>query len=349
VTGPLNAHEWEAAAAASLPGPAAGYLLGGAEDERTLRRNRAALERLALRPRVLTGTSQPDLSAVVLGTASTMPILVAPIGHQRLFHADGELATARAAAAAGTIFALSTMANASVEEVAAVAGPRWFQLYARRDRGHRRELVARAEAAGYSAILLTVDVSVLGRRERDVRSGFALPEWLPVPNFVSERDGELTLTQTTGMLEPALSFADLEEVCGWTTLPVAVKGVLHPADALLCADHGAAAVVVSNHGGRQLDGAIASIEALPAITDEAGDRLEVLLDSGIRRGSEVLAALALGARAVFLGRPLMYGLAVAGEEGVATVLEQVRAELAGAMHLAGCPAVDRIPRDLVTL
>ena len=347
--GALNADDWEALAAACLPADACGYLLGGAGDERTLRRNREAFERIALRPRILTGTGDPDLAVTVLATSSSMPILVAPVGHQRVFHPDGEMAAARAAAGAGTIFALSTMANASIEEIAAATpgAPRWFQLYARRDRGHRRELVQRAEAAGHTAILLTVDVSVLGRRERDLRSGFRLPPSLPVPNFLGARDGPLTLIDTTGMLEPALSLSDLEELCGWTQLPVVVKGVLHPADAVLCADHGAAGVVVSNHGGRQFDGAIAAIEALPAVVEAAGDRVEVLLDSGIRRGVDALAALALGARAVMIGRPLMCALAVAGEEGVAAVLGQLRAELAGSMQLAGCATVGAITPDLL--
>jgi 4-hydroxymandelate oxidase len=347
VTAPLNAQEWEAAAAASLPDAAAAYLFGGAEDERTMRRNREAFERIVLRPRILGGFAEATLATTVLGTETTMPILVAPVGHQRLFHGDGELGTARAAAAAGTVFALSTMANATIEEVAELDGPRWFQLYALHDRGHRRELVARAEAAGYSAILLTVDVQSLGHRERDLRAGFSLPEWLEMPLLVRSREGDLTLHQTSAMLDAALSFADLEEVCGWTSLPVAVKGVLRPDDAVLCAEHGAAGVVVSNHGGRQLDGAIASIEALPAIADEAGDDLEVLLDSGVRRGVDVVAALALGARAVLVGRPVISALAMDGEEAVAALLAQLRAELAGAMHLAGCADVAAVPRDLL--
>jgi isopentenyl diphosphate isomerase/L-lactate dehydrogenase-like FMN-dependent dehydrogenase len=347
VTAPLNAHEWEAAAAASLPDASAAYLFGGAEDERTLRSNREAFERIGVRPRILAGFSAADLRTTVLGTESSMPILVAPVGHQRLFHADGEVGTARAAAAAGTIFALSTMANATIEEVAEVGGPRWFQLYALQDRGHRRELVARAEAAGYTAVVLTVDVQSLGHRERDLRAGFHLPEWLEMPLLVRSREGDLTLHQTSAMLDPALSYADLEEVCGWTSLPAVVKGVLRPDDAVRCAEHGAAGIVVSNHGGRQLDGAIASVDALPAIADEAGDDLEVLLDSGVRRGVDVLAALALGARAVLVGRPVISALAMDGEDGVAAVLAQLRDELSLAMHLSGCRDVADISRDLI--
>jgi 4-hydroxymandelate oxidase len=347
VTAPLNAHEWETAAAAGLPDGTAAYLLGGAEDERCLRRNRDAFERLALRPRVLGGIESPDLSTVVLGTECSMPVLIAPIGHQRLFHADGELATARAAAAAGTVFALSTVSNVSVEEATEAGGAQWFQLYALRDRGQRRDLVTRAEAAGYTAVMVTVDVMTLGRRERDLRTGFVLPAWLPVPNVFGEGHDEVTLNETSSRFDPALTFADIEEICGWTSLPVVVKGVLRADDAVRCAEHGASGIVVSNHGGRQLDGAIATIEALPAIADEAGDQLEILLDSGVRRGSDVLGALALGASAVLLGRPAMYGLCIDGEEGVAEVLRQIRDELAIAMHLTGCAGVGHVTRDLI--
>lgn len=345
----LSVHDWQRDAAAVLDEGTLGYLEGGAGDERALRESVAAFARLRFVPRMLAGNAEPDLAVTAVGTRLALPVIVAPVGHQRQFHPDGEEAVARAAAGAGTVMCLSTMANTSVEDVAAAApdGTLWYQLYARRDVGHRREMVQRAEAAGCTALVLTADVQSLGRRERDLRSGFRLAPSVPMPNL--HRDGEFpgTLGDIATLLEPAMSWADLDELRSWTRLPVLVKGILDPRDAVLAAEHGCAGVIVSNHGGRQLEGAIAPIDALPAIVDAAGDRLELYVDSGVRRGVDVMAALALGARAVLVGRAAMYGLAAGGEAGVAAVLELLATELRNALHLAGVGSAEAVPRDLV--
>ncbi len=346
---PVNVFDWEEAAIAALSPDLAGYLVGGSGDERALTGNRAAFERLRLLPRVLTGVSAPSLETTVLGATISMPVIVAPVGHQGHLHPDGDLATARAAAAAGTLMTVSTMANWSVEDLAAAApaAPRWFQLYARSDGGHQREIVQRAEAAGYRAIMLTVDLVALGRRERDVRTGFRLLASNPLPNLHRADESSGSLDLTTMMLDQGLSWDDVERIRSWTSLPVLVKGILHPRDAELAVEHGCAGVLVSNHGGRQLDGAIAPIDALPRIADAVGDGLELYVDSGIRRGVDVVAALARGARAVLVGRAPIYGLVAGGEDGVRAVLEILRAELANALHLCGVASVTDVPSDLV--
>jgi isopentenyl diphosphate isomerase/L-lactate dehydrogenase-like FMN-dependent dehydrogenase len=345
----VNVDDWAALAAARLePGPA-GYLHGGAEDERTLADNRAAFARLRLAPRMLAGIAAPDLATTVLGRPVASPIGVAAVGHQGLFHPEGDVATSRACGERGALFCVSTMANFSLEEVAAAApgGARWFQLYARREREHRLGLVARAADAGYEAIVLTVDLQAIGRRERDRRTGFVLPPELALPNFLSGRDGTLTLHETAQMMEHALGWQHVDELVDATDLPVVLKGILHPADVELAVEHGVAGIVVSNHGGRQLDGAVAAIDALPAIVQAAAGRLEVYVDGGVRRGVDVLAALARGARAVMVGRAAMYGLVAAGSDGVAAVLSQLDDELRTAMLLCGVAAVTDVPAGLV--
>jgi 4-hydroxymandelate oxidase len=241
------------------------------------------------------------------------------------------------------------MANTSIEEIAieAPAADLWYQLYPRIDRGHRRELLQRAEDSGCTAIVLTVDVQSLGRRERDLRSGFRLAPTMAMPNLHREGEHPGTLGDIAAVLEPALSWDDLDELRSWTPLPLLVKGILDPRDAVLAAEHGCAGVIVSNHGGRQLEGAVAPIDALPRIADAVGDRLELYLDSGVRRGVDVLAALALGARAVLVGRAAMYGLAVAGSDGVVAVLDVLGTELRNALHLAGVASAAAVPRDVV--
>jgi isopentenyl diphosphate isomerase/L-lactate dehydrogenase-like FMN-dependent dehydrogenase len=345
----VNVFDWEQAAIAVLAPDLAGYLVGGSGDERALAGNRAAFERLRLMPRVLTGVADPSLETTVLGTTISMPVIVAPVGHQGHLREAGDCATARAAAAAGTVLVVSTMANSSVEEIAAAApgAPRWFQLYARRDQGHQREIVQRAEAAGYRAIGLTVDLVSLGRREREVRGGFRLAESIELPSLHRPDETSGTLQETSSLLERGLSWTDVERLGSLTSLPVVVKGILHPRDAKLAVEHGCAGVVVSNHGGRQLDGAIAPIDALPRIADAVAGRLELYLDSGVRRGVDVVAALALGARAVLVGRAPIYGLVVGGEQGVRAVLEVFRAELENALHLCGVASATAVPRDLV--
>lgn len=352
----VNVFDFERIAQEKLPAMAFDYYASGAQDEITLRENRAAYERLGLSYRVLVDVSQRDLATRVLGEPVSMPLLVAPTAFQQLAHPDGELATVRAAGAAGTIMTLSTLANTAVEDVtAAASGPVWFQLYVYRDRSATEQLVARAEAAGCKALVLTVDAPVLGRRERDIRNQFQLLPGLAVQNMLAPGLGELPpgvdgsglAAYFASLLDPSLSWRDLEWLRSITRLPVLVKGIVRADDARRAADAGVAGIVVSNHGGRQLDTAPATIEVLPEIVDAVGDAVEVLIDGGIRRGTDILKALALGARAVLVGRPVLWGLAAAGEQGVAAVLGLLRSELDLAMALCGCRRVGEITRDLV--
>jgi len=352
---PINLLEYEPLAREKLSESAYGFIAGAAEDEVSLRENRAAFQRLRLRPRVLVDVSKIDPSTTVLGQRIEFPVLLAPVAVQRLAHPDGELASARAAAAAGTIMALSTSASCSIEEVAAAAeGPRWFQLYFNRDREVTRRLVERAEAHGYSALCLTVDLPWLGRREADIRNRLQFPPDVTMANFTGEAARGLlpvvtgaTLDASAGPSDPSLTWKDVDWLRSLTKMRLVIKGILTAEDTALALEHGAEAIVVSNHGGRQLDGVPAGIEVLPEVVDAAGGRAEVLVDGGVRRGTDILKALALGARAVLIGRPYIWGLAVAGEEGVKRVLSILRFELELAMALAGCPAVADIGRGLV--
>ncbi len=353
---PLNLFDIERLARERLAIGTADYFGGGAEDEVTLRANRAAFEEIFLRPRYLVDVSHRSLETTVLGTPLSMPVLIAPTGFQALAHADGELATARATAKAGTVMILSTFSTYSLEEVRGeVEGPLWFQLYVHKDRGLTTGLVERAESAGYEAIVLTVDVPVLGRRERDVRNEFVLPPDLRVANFditqsagLHDAGGESGLAAFhRGLRAPQFSWKELEWLVAKTRLPVILKGVLRGDDATLGVDHGAKGIIVSNHGGRQLDGAIPGIRALPEVVDAVGDRVDVLVDGGIRRGTDILKAIALGARAVLIGRPAVWGLACAGEGGLTQVLEILRDEFDTAMALTGAPTVGAITRDLI--
>lgn len=356
---PINLFELEAIAREKLSREAYDYYASGAHDEVTLRENRAAYDRLALSYRVLVDVSRRDPSTTVLGQPVAMPVLVAPTAFHRLAVPEGEIATARAAGAAGTVMILSTLSNTPVEEVvAASSGPVWFQLYVYRDRKATEGLVRRAEAAGCRALVLTVDAPLLGRRERDVRNRFRLPPGLTVANLLPEGYGELPpavadsglAAYVASLLNPAMSWRDVAWLRSLTTLPLLVKGIVRPDDALRAAEAGAAGLVVSNHGGRQLDTAPATIDVLPEIADALaahGHNLEVLMDGGIRRGTDILKALALGARAVLVGRPILWGLAANGEAGAAWALRHLRDELDLAMALAGTPTVADITRDLV--
>ncbi|HZQ02708.1 MAG TPA: alpha-hydroxy acid oxidase [Gaiellaceae bacterium] len=335
----VNVWDYEAAAAERLEPGAYGYFAGGAGDEITLRANVDAFRRWQLRPRVLVDVTSASTATTVLGIDVALPVLVAPVAYQRVVHPDGEVAMARAAAAAGTIMCLSTLATATLEDVAATGVNRWFQLYVFRDRGLVRELVARAQATGFRALVLTVDTPVLGRRERDLRTGFTVPADLPVPALGR---GGVTPADALALMSPSISWRDLEELAATSRLPVVVKGVVGGDDARLACEHGAAAIVVSNHGGRQLDGVAATIDALPEVVDAVGGRIEVLLDGGVRRGTDVVKALALGARAVLVGRAPLWGLAVAGEDGARRVLELLRAELELALQLVGCPRASEL-------
>jgi 4-hydroxymandelate oxidase len=338
VSAPVNLHEYEVAARALLPPAVYGFFAGGAEDEVTLRANRVAFEHWRLLPRVLRAIREPDLATTVLGQSISLPVMLTPLAYQRLVHAEGELAAARAARTAGTIFTLSTSASSTIEDVAAQTDQWWFQLYVQREREVTRSLVQRAEAAGAGALVITVDFPVLGRRESDLRYGFTVPERANVV------DRPLAEGATHSW---ALGWDDLEWIASLSQLPIVLKGILAAEDAVLAIEHGARGIVVSNHGGRQLDSAVAALDALPAIVAAVESQAEIYLDGGIRRGVDVLKALALGARAVLLGRPFVWGLTVRGEAGVAHVLELLRAEIAMAMTLSGCAHIEGVTRALV--
>jgi L-lactate dehydrogenase (cytochrome) len=360
-----------------LPRAIYDFVEGGAGDELTVARNRAAFERLLIEPRVLVDVSKREQATVVLGERVATPVIVSPTGMAGLCWPKGEVAAARGAHEAGTIYTLSTHSSCTIEEVAAGApGPLWFQLYVWQNRDLTRSFVARARAAGYRALLLTVDVPVISRRERDLRNGFTVPPRVTVRNALDtlRRMGwmrrvlfgpRLTLANLVDMpgaprtdivtmagvanrqVDPSISWADLAWFRSLWSGPLLLKGVMTVADARKAAEHGVDGVVVSNHGGRQLDGTLATVEALPAIADAVGNRMEVLLDGGVRRGADVVRALALGARAVMVGRPYLYGLAVGGSAGVRRVLDIFHGEVDHALALAGVPRVGDLDRSLV--
>ena len=346
--GAINVADYERLAAEALDPGAHGYFAGGAGDERTLRENVAAFARWRLRPRVLVDVSDVTTETTVLGEPVAMPILVAPVAFQRLLHPDGEAGMARAAAGAGTVMCLSTLATARPREVAAAAPDArlWLQLYCFRDRGLTRALLTEAEEAGFRAVAVTVDAPRPGKRERDLRSGFRLPAELGVPSVAEATgaEGPISVADVLGLVDPALGWDDLEALISESGLPVLVKGVMTAEDAVLAADRGAAGVIVSNHGGRQLDGVAATIDAVGDVAEAVGDRVEVLMDGGVRRGTDVVTALGLGARAVLIGRPTAWGLAVAGQEGAGRVLELLREEVELALALCGCPAPEAVAR-----
>lgn len=347
---PINVEEYERDARERLPQTVYDYYAGGAWDEITLGWNERAYDRLRLHYRVLRDVSERDLSTTLLGREVAMPVVIAPTAFQGMAHKDAECATAAAAGAAGTVMIASTLSNRSIEEiVAATEGDVWFQLYVYRDREVSRTLVDRATAAGCKALVLTVDVPGLGRRERDVRNRFRLPEGLRMGNLQAGMDGMPEEIDDSGlaayvscMFDPALTWDDLGWLRSSTDLPVLVKGVVHPEDARLAVEHGAAGVIVSNHGGRQLDTAPATLDVLPAIAAALDGQIELLVDGGVRRGTDIVKALALGARAVAVGRPALWGLAVDGQAGVADVLDILRSELDAAMAMCGVTRVDQI-------
>jgi isopentenyl diphosphate isomerase/L-lactate dehydrogenase-like FMN-dependent dehydrogenase len=348
----FNAADFEALARDLLEPGAYGYFAGGAGDERTLRDNIDAYARRRLRPRVLVDVSGASASTTVLGTEVSMPLLVAPVAFQRVAHPDGEAATARAAADAGTVMCLSTLATSSAQEVADAApgGAKWFQLYCFSDRGVTEALVDQAVEGGYKAIVLTVDAPLLGRRERDLRTGFAIPADLEVPSFARAIGGrrEATLQEMFALLDQSLTWRDVEMLAELSDLPVVVKGLITPEDARLAVDHGAGAIVVSNHGGRQLDGAPATLDALPDVVEAVDGRVEVYVDGGVRRGTDVAMALALGARAVLIGRPVVWALAAGGQDGVRKLLGLMRDEIELALALLGCPTPEGLGPAHVT-
>jgi 4-hydroxymandelate oxidase len=335
LAGVVNLDGFEALARERMEPSAFAYYAGGAGEEVTLRANRERFRCRGLRPRMLTGVCGVDLCTRMLGASVSMPV-----------------GLARAAAGAGVVFCLSTLSGHSIEAVSeatagASAGPAWFQLYVQKDRGFTKELVARAVAAGCRAIVLTVDVPVSGWREGELRHAFRPPDGA-LGNFARTRDEASPLIGFVGNhFDASLTWDDLEWIRGLSDLPLVVKGVLGAPDASLAVEHGAAAVVVSNHGGRQLDGSPAALDALVEVVDSVADRSVVLMDGGIRRGTDVLKAIGLGAQAVMVGRPAAWGLAAAGEEGVANVLEILRDEFDLAMALSGCRSVREIRRDMI--
>lgn len=356
-TKPINLFEYQTLASQQLPPMARDYYASGSWDEITLRDNRAAFERYKLRPRMLVDVSQRNLSTQILGQSLPLPILIAPMAFQCLAHPEGEIATAKAAASVGSLMVLSTLATKGMDEVSSVKkqAPQWFQLYVHRDRALTRALVESAHAAGFQALCLTVDAPVLGKREKDMHNQFVLPPDMELANLSALTDLEISynpgesglFTYFLEQINPALTWADVEWLQSLSPLPVVVKGILRPDDAIRAVEHGAKAVIVSNHGGRQLDGAIASMDALSEVVAAVGHKVDVLVDGGIRRGTDVLKALALGAKAVLLGRPVLWGLAVGGEAGVKHVLELLRDEFDLAMALSGCAKLQDIDPSLV--
>jgi 4-hydroxymandelate oxidase len=345
---PVCLRDLESLVAERLDAGPLGYFAGGAADERTLADNEAAFARRQLLPRVLVDVSSVSTATTVLGTEVSMPVLVAPVALQRMAHPDGEPGMARAAAGAGTLMCVSTLATATAREVAAAVpdAPRWFQLYVLRDRGVTHALVDEAVDCGYQALVLTVDAPRAGRRERDLRTGFAVPPGIDMPG-VSAAAGHsagMTPADFFSLVDTSLTFKDLEALVEAVDLPVLVKGVHTAADARLAIQHGAAGVVVSNHGGRQLDGVPAGIDLLEDVVQEVAGDVEVFVDGGVRRGTDVLVALALGARAVLVGRPALWGLAYDGEAGARWVLDTLRAELELGLMLLGAASPAQVSR-----
>jgi 4-hydroxymandelate oxidase len=324
------------------------YFAGGADDELTVAANPAAWARLRLRPHVLHDVGAVSTSTTVLATPVSLPVLVGPVAYQRLAHPDGELATAAGSAAAGTLMVVSTQATATIEEIAEAAprAPRWFQLYVYRDRRIATDLVRRAAASGYQAVVMTVDVPVPGNRERDKRNRFQLPPGMGLANLTVPED-RVDVVNIATHFDPTATLETIGWLAEQARLPVVVKGVLRGDDAVACLDAGAAAIVVSNHGGRQLDGAVATADALPEVVEAVAGRAEVYVDGGIRRGTDVVKALALGARAVLVARPVVWGLATGGAQGVQRVLGGYRDELERDLALCGTPTLEDLTPDLV--
>lgn len=343
---PLNLDEFESAARASLPTMTYDFIAGGAEDERSVAANRAAFAGRALRNRVLVNVATRDTRASLLGLDLPHPILLAPTALHKVAHPEGERATARGAAAAGALYTVSTATSTRLEDIAQArpAGPRWFQLYHLGAREASEQLIAHAIATGHRAIALTVDVPLLGRRERDLRNTFALPDGVAMAHAYEPAWAPPGADRSRGWASPIASANLTWDDLGWIReaaggVPILLKGIVRGDDARRALDRGVDGIWVSNHGGRQLDAVSPTIEALPAIADAVGDRLEVFVDGGIRRGTDIALALALGARAVLVGRAPLWGLATAGESGARTVLELLRDELATALHLMGCADV----------
>jgi 4-hydroxymandelate oxidase len=354
MSNPVNVEEFEPIARERLSQMTYDFYAGGAEDEITLRENREAFRRRSLRYRVLVDVSERDLSTNVLGHALPSPVILAPTAMHRLAHPDGEVATAKAAASLGALMTLSSVSTVTLEDVASAApgAPRWFQLYCYTEQAVTEMLVKRAYAAGYTALVVTVDVPYLGRRERDYRNAFTLPEGIRLANFdpiqVTPGEGESVLSQFVATLQtPTLNWEDLAWLRSLSPMPIILKGVVRDDDAARAVEMGVDGIWVSNHGGRQLDTAVATADALPSIVAAAKGKAAIIVDGGVRRGTDVLKGLAMGADLVAIGRPQLWGLAADGENGVRRVLEMLRDELSLAMALCGCRSRPEITADLL--
>lgn len=354
IDGVVNLLQLEAAARRHLSDQVFHYIAGGAGDELTIAANRSAFDRILLHPRVLVDVSTRSLRTNVLGCELSAPVLIAPTALHGMVHRDGELATARAAAAFGTTMVLSTLATTPVEDVVRAApGNVWFQLYVYRDRGATEALIARVEAAGAKALVVTVDAPFLGLREREGAHPLLLPQDFQAPNISADASAETASARADlartflDLVDPSLSWKDIAWLRRRTKLPIVLKGILRADDAERAVEEGVDGIVVSNHGGRQLDGVVPTIDALAPIAEVVAGRIALLVDGGVRRGTDVIKALARGADAVLLGRPILWGLAAGGSKGVGAVLEMLRRELDLAMALCGCTEVAAITDDLL--
>lgn len=352
----VSIDDFEQHAGKVLPKTALDYYKSGAGRQETLLENKRAFQKYKIRPRCLRNVSQRDLSTTILGEKISMPIGISPSAMQRMAHPEGECANVRAVQAMGTIFILSTISTTSIEDVARAAprATKWFQLYIYKDREITKSLVRRAEAAGFKALVLTVDAPMFGLRLDDVRNQFSLPPHLKMANFdgdavskVVGKDGSGINQYVNALFDASIQWKDIEWLKGITRLPIVVKGIMTAEDAVIAADAGVAAIMVSNHGARQVDGTAATIEALPEIVKAVGNRVEVYLDGGIRDGTDVFKALALGAKMVFMGRPAIWGLAHSGEEGVKRILSIIRNEFDLALGICGCANIKDIEPNMV--
>ncbi|XP_029671928.1 peroxisomal (S)-2-hydroxy-acid oxidase GLO5 isoform X2 [Formica exsecta] len=349
--------DYEKYALKHLPPSVRDYYKGGAGEEYSLKWNREAFKNYRIRPRFLRDVSKRDISTTVLGHKVSMPLGVAPTAMQRMAHPDGECANARAAQTAGTIFILSTISTSSIEEVAKAApdGIKWFQLYIYIDRNVTLNLIRRAERAGFKALVLTIDAPFFGDRRADIKNKFALPSHLRFANFEDELSQRINTAKTgsslneyvTALFDASLSWDDVKWLKRTTTLPIILKGILTAEDARLAVENGVDGIIVSNHGARQIDSVPATIEALPEISKAVGDQVEVYMDGGVTQGIDVLKALALGAKMVFFGRPMLWGLTYNGEKGASAILELMKREIDLAFALTGCASLKDITRDMV--
>ena len=346
----LNLHQMQERARVKLPDAVWDYFVGGSDDEVTLHENRKAFQKISIYPKILRDVANRCLATEVLGTPVSLPVLIAPTAFLSLACPDAEMLTAQAANAAGTILVFSTMCSVPLDEVLPVSKSSWFQLYPFRDNGITNEVIERVESAGCSALVVTVDMPVLGKRERDIRNVAALslatkdlyPKWLPVD------PGEMAMASGfSALFASSLTWNDIDRIRAQTHLPLVLKGVLRADDARRAVDSGVSGIIVSNHGGRQLDTAPATIDALADISDAVGSSAEVFLDGGVRRGTDVIKALARGAKAVLIGRPVLWALAIGGTEGVARMFDILRCEIDLAMALCGCANVSEIDSSLL--